>query len=120
MMLEQAHVLLVGLSENVRNKLRVDWTIPATWIVGLALAMVVNVVVVVYKSAAILTTLENIVISQTKDQQQIKATHDRQMVNETKEAVMFQAIRDMEERVNVHARRIERLEGIALEGRRKQ
>jgi len=77
------HWPLIGaMIQQVKERLRIDWTIPAVWVIGLTIAMLVNLGAVIWKGAAIITTLDAVVADLQRNHTELERIRDRQVVNE--------------------------------------
>ena len=54
----QAFPAAIAMMQKARTAFKVDWTIPAPWIISLALGALANLVGVVWSAAAVITKLE--------------------------------------------------------------
>ena len=100
----------LGQVKQVRDNLRVDWTIPATWIIGLAVGMAVNLGVMIWKASSIIAVLDRAVIDLQFNRDEITRIRDRQVENEKEITRLGQADREQLDRLEVHARQIQALQ----------
>ena len=103
-------VTLLAMMEQGRRKFRIDWTIPATWIIGMALMLLANAVVVIVKGKSIITAVEGLVIAQEKFDQRLEKIRLEQVKTEVELGRQKQVGDYVEQRMNFLFKRIERNE----------
>ena len=101
---------LIGQVQQARNNLRVDWTVPATWIVGLAVGMAVNLGVMIWKASSIIAVLDRAVIDLQYNRDEITRIRDRQVENEKEIGRQAQMDKELLDRLDVHSRQIQALQ----------
>ena len=112
----QLIIMALGMISTVRKTVRINWTIPATWIVSLTLALFVNVGVLIWKTSEIVTTLDRVITAQGQFTTSIEQMRDRQIDTAQALSVHVNMSRAEHERLEDMAKRLASLEA---DGRRK-
>ena len=107
-------VALAAMIARVREAGRIDWTIPATWIVGLFFGMIVNLGVLVWGAATVVGKLNYVINEQAKDALSIARQRDMQSAMQS-ELASLKARQEQKDAEQMH-----RIELLEADGRAKK